>query len=68
VYGYSPVCIETAAGRAEYVRLQGGLSSRSGVVREALLARCRELLAASTNSLVARAALVMVVGETRTLV
>jgi hypothetical protein len=47
-YGYSPVRIETAAGRAQYVRLQGGLSARSGVVREALLARCRELLAASS--------------------
>jgi hypothetical protein len=45
-YGYSPVCIETAAGRAEYVRLQSGLSSRSRVVRQALLARCRGLLAA----------------------
>lgn len=46
-FGYHPVRIETAAGRAEYVRHQAALSERSAQVRAALLSRCEELLAAA---------------------
>lgn len=41
-YGYVPVPIETAAGRAEYVRGQAALAERSVEVRTRLLARIRE--------------------------
>lgn len=44
-FGYQPVPIETAAGRAEYVRGQAALAERAAVVRTALLARCEGLLA-----------------------
>jgi hypothetical protein len=43
-FGYEPVQIETALGRAEYVRGQAALAERATVVRTALLARCEELL------------------------
>lgn len=43
-FGYEPVPIETACGRAEYARQQVVLSARSAVVRTALLRRCQELL------------------------
>jgi hypothetical protein len=39
-YGYTPVPIETPAGRAEYVRQQSALAERAVTVRSALLARC----------------------------
>lgn len=44
-FGYTPVQIETAAGRAEYVRGQSALAERAAILRSALLQRCRELLA-----------------------
>jgi hypothetical protein len=43
-FGYEPVAIETAAGRAEYTRAQAELSARAVEVRAALLRRCRDLL------------------------
>ncbi len=43
-YGYSPICIETAAGRAEFARQQSTLADRSAVLRAGLRDRCRVLL------------------------
>jgi hypothetical protein len=48
-YGYEPVPVETSTGRAEYVRQQAALADRAATVRSTLLARCEELLAASTD-------------------
>jgi hypothetical protein len=45
--GYEPVRIETPSGRAEYVRQQAVVAERAAVVRQRLLARCQELLAAA---------------------
>lgn len=42
--GYDPVPIETAAGRAEYVRAQAALAERAAPLRAELLGRCRALL------------------------
>jgi hypothetical protein len=49
VFGYEPVRIETACGRAEYVRQQAVIAERAAVVRQALWARCRGLLAAAAQ-------------------
>ncbi|CCQ16386.1 putative uncharacterized protein [Rhodococcus sp. AW25M09] len=43
-YGLEPIRIETAAGRAEYVRAQGELSAEAAPLRSALIARCQNLL------------------------
>jgi hypothetical protein len=43
-FGYQPVAVESASGRAEYVREQTALAERAAVVRLALLRRCEELL------------------------
>jgi hypothetical protein len=43
-FGYDAVRIETSSGRAEYVRDQAALSSRSAAVRQSLLGRCQALL------------------------
>jgi hypothetical protein len=43
-FGYEPVRVESAGGRAEYVRRQADLMKRATGVRSALLARSRELL------------------------
>ncbi len=43
-YGYEPIRIETTAGRAEYVRKQAAVASRSADVRAALQRRCENLL------------------------
>jgi hypothetical protein len=43
--GYEPVPIESACGRAEYVRQQTALAQRASAVRSALLKRCEQLLA-----------------------
>ncbi|MDV6233410.1 MULTISPECIES: 3-methyladenine DNA glycosylase [Rhodococcus] len=43
-YDLEPIRIETAAGRAEYVRAQGELSSEAAPLRSALIARCQNLL------------------------
>jgi hypothetical protein len=46
-YGFDPIAIETPSGRAEYVRHQAAIAERAAVVRQGLLARCQELLAAA---------------------
>jgi hypothetical protein len=43
-YGYTPIAVEHAAGRAEYVRCQQAIASRAAPLRAALLARCDLLL------------------------
>lgn len=45
-YGFAPIRIEEAAGRAEYVRCQRDLSQRAAALRSALRDRCDLLLAA----------------------
>ena len=42
-FGYQPIPIETAAGRADYVRQQSALSQRGAAVRASLLSRCHRL-------------------------
>jgi hypothetical protein len=39
-YGYTPIPVEIAAGRAEYVRCQKAIATRAEPLRAALLARC----------------------------
>jgi hypothetical protein len=39
-YGYKPIPVEDAAGRAEYVRCQKAIATRAAPLRAALLARC----------------------------
>lgn len=48
-YGYSPVTIETAAGRAQYVREQSALTARASALRAELLHRCVALLGYRTD-------------------
>jgi hypothetical protein len=48
-FGYNPIRIETASGRAEYVLHQASLSGRSAGVRAALLTRCQQLLRYATE-------------------
>ncbi|MGN5240339.1 MULTISPECIES: 3-methyladenine DNA glycosylase [unclassified Rhodococcus (in: high G+C Gram-positive bacteria)] len=48
-YGYSPITIETAAGRAQYVREQSALTSRAADLRQDLLERCTALRARRTD-------------------
>lgn len=43
-FGYSPIAVETAAGRAEYVRHQNEVAQRAVPLRAALLTWCRRLL------------------------
>jgi hypothetical protein len=43
-FGYTPIPVEDAAGRAEYVRCQRAIASRAAPLRAALLARCDLLL------------------------
>lgn len=49
-YGYSPITIETAAGRAQYVREQSALTSRAAALRQELLNRCTALRACRTDT------------------
>lgn len=42
--GYSPVRIETAAGRAEYARAQAEFAYRAAPLRDRLMAECHRLL------------------------
>lgn len=42
-YGYSSIAIENAAGRAEYVRRQGEITSRAAPLRAVLLEQCNLL-------------------------
>lgn len=46
-YGYAPIAIENAAGRAEYVRHQAEVARRGAPLRAALLDRCDLLLGVS---------------------
>ncbi len=46
-YGYSPIAVETSAGRAEYVRCQNAIAQRAAPLRNALLDRCDLLLQAT---------------------
>ena len=46
-FGYEPICIENASGRAEYVREQAVIADRAATVRQLLLMRCRKLLDAA---------------------
>ncbi|WP_407649811.1 3-methyladenine DNA glycosylase [Gordonia pseudamarae] len=39
--GYDPVCVETPAGRAEYVRRQSDIADRGRLLRESILDRLR---------------------------
>jgi hypothetical protein len=43
-YGYAPIAVEDAAGRAEYVRCQKAIATRAEPLRVALLAQCDLLL------------------------
>ncbi|NUS45260.1 MAG: 3-methyladenine DNA glycosylase, partial [Mycobacteriaceae bacterium] len=43
-YGYSPVQIETATGRADYARAQSDIAARAAPLRARLLDRCHTLL------------------------
>lgn len=43
-YGYTPVPVETPAGRADYVRAQSDLARRAAPLRQALLTHCESLL------------------------
>jgi hypothetical protein len=43
--GYSPIAIETADGRADYVRQQREITELGQVLRGKLLGVCRQLLA-----------------------
>ncbi|WP_433559991.1 3-methyladenine DNA glycosylase [Pseudonocardia xinjiangensis] len=43
-YGYSPVRIETPAGRAEYARAQAGFARRAAPLRRRLVELCEALL------------------------
>jgi len=45
--GYQPIPIETAAGKAQYVRAQRDFAQRGAVLRERLLEVCAELLRAA---------------------
>jgi hypothetical protein len=46
-YGFEPVAVETAAGRAEYVRQQQDVADRAAPLRAALADRCDLLLNAA---------------------
>lgn len=43
-YNYAPIRIETPSGRAEYVRRQAEIATRSEILRARLLQACRNLL------------------------
>jgi hypothetical protein len=46
-YGYTPIAVDDAAGRAEYVRYQKAIASRAAPLRAALLERCDLLMQAA---------------------
>ena len=45
-YGFEPIAVETAAGRAEYVRAQQSVAERTAPLRRSLADRCDLLLRA----------------------
>ncbi|CAN5469771.1 hypothetical protein BH10ACT9_BH10ACT9_13270 [soil metagenome] len=48
-YGFAPIRIENATGRAEYVRCQSDLAQRAASLRSALRDRCDLLLVSATG-------------------
>lgn len=48
-YGFTPIEIETPAGRAEYVRIQQDVADRAAPLRAALADRCDRLLASASH-------------------
>ena len=46
-YGYAPIAVEHASGRAEFVRCQKAIAARAAPLRAALLAQCDLLLQAA---------------------
>ena len=48
-YGFEPIAIETAAGRAEYVRTQQNVAERAAPLRALLADRCELLLATAAS-------------------
>jgi len=50
IFGYSPICIETTAGKAIYVQKQKEFSIRAAVLRQKILDQLKELLQLITHS------------------
>nr|WP_253181929.1 3-methyladenine DNA glycosylase [Cellulosimicrobium cellulans] len=48
-YGLAPIAVETAEGKAEYVRHQRAFAARGAALRRELLAVCERLLGASSS-------------------
>jgi len=48
-YGFEPITVETAAGRAEYVRAQQSIAERAAPLRATLANRCDLLLTAAAG-------------------
>jgi hypothetical protein len=48
-YGFDPIAVETAAGRAEYVRAQQSVAERAAPLRAILADRCDALLRAAVG-------------------
>ncbi len=48
-YGFAPIAIETATGRAEYVRMQQHVAGRAAPLRAALVDHCELLLTAANR-------------------
>ncbi|WP_422746718.1 3-methyladenine DNA glycosylase [Mycobacterium sp. WMMD1722] len=48
-YGFTPIPIETPAGRAEYVRIQQDIAARAAPLRATLAGRCDALLTAGVT-------------------
>jgi hypothetical protein len=49
-YGFTPIPIETPAGRAEYIRAQQDIASRAAPLRAAIADRCDSLLVAALSA------------------
>ncbi len=43
-YGFEPICVETAEGRAEYKKLQEALSMKGRALADKVLEQCRHLM------------------------
>lgn len=51
-YGFAPIAVETAAGRAQYVKAQQAITERAEPLRTQLLHRCRLLTRSGADSTV----------------
>jgi hypothetical protein len=49
-YGFTPIAIETPAGRAGYIRAQQDIAARAVPLRAAITDRCDELLVAAMSA------------------